>query len=102
MDPRCISDDKPVLWLGDGAGKVSIFLTLLVLMCFCNHEDPAKLMFKSVDGLRGDHAVEACQFVVEGDQHVRGCIAFGECHCLTASLVVGVFWLRKGLLENDK
>ncbi len=67
MDPRRVSNDKPVLWLGDGAGKVSIFLTLLVVVHFCNHEDPAKLIFESVNGLQDDHAIEACQFVAEGD-----------------------------------
>ena len=91
VGPRRVSDDKPVLWLGDGAGKVSIFLTLLIVVCFCNREDPAKLIFESVNGLRGDHAVEACQFVSEGDQRVVGCIAFGGCHFCIASLVVGAF-----------
>jgi hypothetical protein len=80
VDPCRISDDKPVLWLGDGAGKVSIFLTLLVVVCFCDHEDPAKPIFESVDGLRGDHAIEASQFVAEGEQCVVGHIAFGGCH----------------------
>ena len=67
VDPRRVSDDKPVLWLGDGAGKVSIFLTLLVVVCFCNREDPTELIFKSVDSLRGDRAIEAFQFFGEGD-----------------------------------
>ncbi len=93
MGPCCVSDDEPVIWLGDGTGKMSIFLTLLIAVCFCNREDPAELIFESVDGLRGDHAVEACQFVTEGDQHVIGRIAFGGCHFLSASLVVGTFWL---------
>ncbi len=93
MGPCCISDDEPVFWLGDGAGKVSILLTLLIVVCFCNREDPAKLIFKSVNGLRGNHAVEACQFVSEGDQHVVGCIVFGGCHFYPTSLVAGVFWL---------
>ncbi len=86
MDPRRVSDDKPVLWLGDGTGKVSIFLTLLVVVCFCNREDPAELNFESVNGVRGDHTVEACQFVAEGDQHVVGRIAFGGCHFCTLPL----------------
>ncbi len=72
------------------------------MVCFYNREDPAKLIFESINGLRGDHAVEACQFVMEGDQCVVGRIAFGGCRFLTASLVVGMFWLQKGLLENDK
>ncbi len=77
MDPRRVSNDKPVFWLGDGVGKMSIFLTLLVVVCLCDCEDPAKLIFKSVNSLQGDHAIEACQFVAEGDQRVKGRIAFG-------------------------
>ncbi len=34
MDPRRVSDDEPVLWLGDDAGEVSIFLSLLIVVCF--------------------------------------------------------------------
>ncbi len=93
MGPSCASNDKPVLWLGDGAGKVSIFLTLLVIVCFCNREDPAKLIFKSVDGLRSDHTIKACQFVAEGDQHVVGHIGFGGYLFCPTSLVVRAFWL---------
>ncbi len=93
MSPRRVSNDEPVLWLGDGTGKVSIFLTLLVVVCFCDREDPIKLIFKSVDGLRGDRTIEASKLVAEGDQRVVGRIAFGGCHFLTASLVVGMFWL---------
>jgi hypothetical protein len=76
VGPCRASDDESVLWLGDGAGEVSIFWTLLIVVCFCNREDPAKLIFESVDGLGGDHAIEVCQFVMEGDQHVIGCIFF--------------------------
>ncbi len=101
MDPCRVSNEKPVLWLGDGAGKVSILLTLLIVVYFCNCEDPTKLIFESVDGLRGDHTIKACQFVAEGDQHVIGCITSGGCHFLTASFVVGAFWSCKGLLENN-
>jgi hypothetical protein len=91
VGPCCASDDEPVLLLRDGAGKVSlsICLALLIVVCFCDREDPAKLIFESADGLRGDHAIEACQFVTEGDQHVVGLIVFGGCHFCPASLVVG-------------
>ncbi len=58
-------------------------LTLLVVVRFCNCEYSAKLIFKSVDGLWGDHAIEACRFVAEGDQRVVGCIAFGGCRFCT-------------------
>ncbi len=74
------------LWLGDGTGEVSIFLTLLVVVCCCNNDNPAELIFESVDGLRGDHAVEACRFVAEGVQHVIGPIAFGGCYFRTLPL----------------
>ncbi len=93
MGPRFAFNDEPVLWLRVGTGKVSTFLTLLVVVCFCNCEDFAELIFDSVNGLWGDHAVEACQFVAEGGQRVAGCISFGGCHFCTASLVVGAFWL---------
>jgi hypothetical protein len=92
VDPCRASNDESLLWLGDGADEVSIFLTLLIVECFCNREDPAELIFESVDSLRVDHAIEACQFVAEGDQLI-GCITFGGCHFCTASLVVGGFWL---------
>jgi hypothetical protein len=92
VGPRCVFNDKPVLWLGDGAGKVSILLTLLIVVCFCNREDPAELIFESVDSLQGDHAIEACQFVAEVDQRVIGRIVFGGCHFCPTSLVVGAFW----------
>ncbi len=95
MGPRRVSNDEPVFWLGDGAGKVSILLTLLIVVCFCNPEDPAKLIFESVDGLRGDHTIEACQFVAEGDQRVIGCIVFEGCHFCSISLVVGAFGCKK-------
>ncbi len=73
MDPCCVSNDKSVLWLGDGIGKVSMFLTLLIVVHFCNREDPAKLViFESVNGLQGDCTIEACQFIMEGDQRVVG------------------------------
>jgi hypothetical protein len=36
--------------------------------------------FEYVDCLQDDHAVEASQFVVEGDQCVGGRIIFGGCH----------------------
>ncbi len=72
MHPHHVSNDKHVLWLGDDAGKVCIFLTLLVLVCFCNSKYPAELIFESVNGLPGDHAVEACQFVAKGNQPVVG------------------------------
>ncbi len=83
MGPRCVPNDKPVLRLGDGAGEVTMFLPLLIVVHFCNHEYSAKLIFESVDGLWGDHAVEACQFVAKRNQHVVGLIAFEGCHFCT-------------------
>jgi hypothetical protein len=46
-------------------------------------EQNTKLIFESVNGLWGDHAIEACQFVAGGDQHVVVHIAFGGCHFCT-------------------
>ena len=38
------------------------------------------LVFELVDGLWSDHAMEACQFVLEGDQRAVRAIAFGRHH----------------------
>jgi hypothetical protein len=72
---------------------VFIFLPLLVVVCFCDREDLAELIFKSVNSLRGDQVAEACQFAVERDQRVIGCIVSGGCHFCPTSFVVVVFWL---------
>ncbi len=54
--------------LGNCTGKVSVLLALFVMVGFCDREYSAQLIFELVDGLRGDHAVDACQLVVEGEQ----------------------------------
>jgi hypothetical protein len=46
---------------------MAVFLTLVVVVGLRHSEDTAELIFELVDGLRRDHAVEACQFVVEVD-----------------------------------
>jgi hypothetical protein len=43
---------------------------------FCDREYPTELIFELVDGLWSDQAIEACQFVSEGDQQVFH--SFGE------------------------
>ncbi len=53
---------------------------------FCDREYSAELIFELVDGLWSDHAVEACQFVLEGDQRVVCPIAFGRHHARVLSL----------------
>jgi hypothetical protein len=40
----------------------------------------SELIFELVDGFWRDHAIDACQFVSEGDQRVIGRTAFGCCH----------------------
>jgi hypothetical protein len=62
------------------ASKVAVHLALFIVVGFCDREYPAELIFELVDGLWSDHAVEACQFVSEGDQRVVRPIAFGRCH----------------------
>ena len=47
--------------------QVAIFLAVLVVVGLRDGEYSAELVFELVDGLRRDHAVEACQFVVEVD-----------------------------------
>ncbi len=53
---------------------------------FCNREYPAELIFELVDGLWSDHAFEACQFFLEGDQRVVRPIAFGRHHARVLAL----------------
>ena len=90
MYPCRIADDKSVFRLGDCAGEVAILLALFLMVGFCDREYPAKLIFKLVDGLGSDHTVEACQFVLEGDQCVVRPIAFGRCHiCVLLLVLVG-------------
>ena len=69
---------------------MTVLLALDVVVGFCNREDPAELIFELVDGLWSDHAVEACQFVSEGDQRVVRSIAFGRRHvCVLSMFSVG-------------
>ncbi len=53
---------------------------------FCDREYPTEPIFEHVNGLWSDHAVEACQFVLEGDQRVVRSIAFGRRHVCVLSL----------------
>ena len=63
------------------------FLALIVLVGFCDREYSAEPVFQLVNGLWSDHAIEACQFVSEGDQRVVCPIAFGRCHGCVLLLV---------------
>jgi hypothetical protein len=58
--------------------EVTVLLALFVMVGSCDHEYPAELIFKLVDGLRGDHVIDVCQLVSEGDQHVVHHITFGR------------------------
>ena len=90
MSPCHIANDESVFQLGDRAGKVAVLLALIVMVGFCDHEYPTELIFKLVDSLWGDHAVEACQFVPEGDQRVVHPTVFGRCHgCIPMLVLVG-------------
>ncbi len=46
------------------------FLSLSVVMGLCHGEDSAKLVLEFGDGLRGDHAIEASQFVLKLDERI--------------------------------
>ncbi len=65
-----IANDKPVLAFGDCTCQMAILLSLSVVMGLRHGEDSAKLVLEFVDGLRGDHAVEASQFVPKLDEHI--------------------------------
>ena len=43
VSPGCVPDDKPVLWLGDGTGKVTVLLTLIVVVIFATMKIPPSL-----------------------------------------------------------
>ena len=68
MGPSGIADDESVLALGDRTRQMAVLLSLIVVMGLRYSEYSAELVFELVDGLRRDHAVEACQFVAEGDE----------------------------------
>ena len=53
--------------IAKSAGQMAVFLTLVVVVGLRHSEDTAELIFELVNGLRRDHAVEACQFVAEVD-----------------------------------
>ena len=54
-----VADDEPVL---------AVLLSLFAVMGLRHGEYSTELVFELVDGLRRDHAVEACQLVMEGDE----------------------------------
>ena len=47
---------------------MALLLSLFIVVGLCHGEYSAELFFELVDGLRRDHAVEACQLVAEGDE----------------------------------
>jgi hypothetical protein len=47
---------------------MAVLLSLTLVMGLRHSDYSAKLVFKLVDGLRRDHAVEACQLITEGDE----------------------------------
>ncbi len=71
-----IANDKPVLAFRDCTCQMAVLLSLNVVMGLCHGEDSAKLVLEFVDGLRSDHAVGACQFVPELDEHI---VRFVQC-----------------------
>ncbi len=65
-----IANDKPVLAFGDCTCQMAVFLSLSVVMGLCHGEDSAELVLEFVDSLRGDHAIEASQFVPKLDERI--------------------------------
>ena len=59
---------------------MTLLLALYVVVGFCYREYSVELIFELVNSLWSDHAVEPCQFVSEGDQHVVCPIALGHRH----------------------
>ncbi len=70
MGPGGIANDEPILAFGDRTCQMAVLLSLSVVMGLRHGEDSAKLDLESVDSLRGDHAIEASQFVPKLDEHI--------------------------------
>ncbi len=67
MGPGGVADDEPLLSFRDRTCQMAILLSLSVVMGLCHGEDSAELILNFVDGLQGDHAVEASQFAPKLD-----------------------------------
>jgi hypothetical protein len=63
VGPGGIANDEPVLAFGDCTCQMALLLSLSVVMGLCHGEDSTKLVLEFVNGLQGDHAIEASQFV---------------------------------------
>ncbi len=60
MGPGGVANDEPVLALGDRTRQMAVLLSLIVVMGLRHGEYSTELVFELVDGLRCDHAIEAC------------------------------------------
>ncbi len=49
---------------------MALLLSLSVVTGLCLGEDSAKLVLEFVQSLRGDHTVEASQFIPKLDKHI--------------------------------
>ncbi len=70
VDPGGIANDKSVLAFGNCICQMAVLLSLSVVMDLCHSKDSAELVLEFVNGLRGDHAVEASQFVPTLGEHI--------------------------------
>jgi hypothetical protein len=70
VGPGVIANDEPVLAFGDRTCQMAILLSPSVVMGLRHGEDSAKLVLEFVEGLRGDHAIEASQFVPKLDERI--------------------------------
>jgi hypothetical protein len=70
MGPGGVANDESLLAFGDHTCQMAVLLSLSVVMGLCHGEDSTELILKFVNGLRGDHAVEASQFVPKLDERI--------------------------------
>ncbi len=68
--PCRIAHDEPILALRDHTCQMAVLLSLIAVMGLHHGEDSTELILEFVNGLRCDYAIEACEFVLEGDKCV--------------------------------
>ncbi len=76
VGPGGIANEEPVLAFGDCSCQMAVLLSLIVVMGLHHDEDSVKLVLEFVNGLQGEHVVEACQFIPKVDEPV---IHFVQC-----------------------
>ena len=67
VHPRGSVDDEAVFGFQDGTREMAVLLPLFVVVCFDDHEDSAKFIFETINGLGGYDTIQAGHFVPEID-----------------------------------